>query len=244
MERRKQFTFYRSYFEAIQDLGQKDQTAVLMAVCAYALDGTEPKLSGSASAVFKVIRPTLDAGRRKAAGGMTGRPCKDSKKSCSDVSPEIRKIAERYSEDTEKEKKKEKEGEKEIEKEIEIENECYSPYPLSEQEERFSAFWDAYPRKTGQEEALRRWMSLNPDQNTVNQIMDGLVAWKKTESWHREGGRYVPSASKWLFDERWKWHPAPERDMPNGANGGLGEDELWAIHRTLNDNTLLREETP
>lgn len=238
MENRKQFTFYRSYFEAIKDLGQKDQTAVLMAVCAYALDGTEPKLSGSASAVFKVIRPTLDAGRRKAAGGMAGRPGKDNKKTFGEVFPEGGKILERYSEDTGKEKKKEKEGEKEIEKEIEKENECYSPCPLSEQEKRFTAFWNAYPRKTGQKEAQDEWMRLNPDQNTANEIMDGLAGWNQTASWHREGGRYVPSASKWLFDQRWKWHPAPERSIPNGANGDLGEDELWAIHRTLNDPTL------
>lgn len=243
MENRKQFTFYRSYFEAIKDLGQKDQTAVLMAVCAYALDGTEPKLSGSASAVFKVIRPTLDAGRRKAIGGMSGRPGKDSKKACGDVSSEDRKIGERYSEDTGKEKKKEKEKEKEGEKEIEIENECYSPYPLSEQEERFSAFWNAYPRKTGREEALREWMRLNPDRNTENEIIGGLAAWKQTESWHREGGRYIPSASKWLFDQRWKWHPKPERDVPHGCTG-LGEAELEAINRVLNDPTLLPGGTP
>ncbi len=239
MENRKQFTFYRSYFEAIQDLGQRDQTAVLMAVCAYALDGTEPTLSGSASAVFKVIRPTLDAGRRKAIGGMSGRPGKDSKKTFCEVSPEVRKIEERYKEDTEKEKKKEKEKEKEIE----IENECYSPYPLSEQEQRFSAFWNSYPRKTGQEEALREWMRLNPDQGIEKEIMNGLAAWKQTASWHREGGRYVPSASKWLSDQRWKWHPAPERSMPDGASGDLGEDELLAIQRVLGDTTLSQEGT-
>jgi len=105
-------------------------------------------------------------------------------------------------------------------------------------------FWGDYPRKTGREEALREWMRLNPDQNMANEIMGGLAEWKQTASWHREGGRYVPSASKWLWDQRWKWHPEPERSIPNGANGDLGEDELWAIRRALEDKTLPQEETP
>ncbi|MFR8975581.1 MAG: DUF6291 domain-containing protein, partial [Eubacteriales bacterium] len=57
---RAQFTFYRSYYEAIRELPKKEQTAVLLAVCAYALDSEEPKLSGTANAIFTLIRPTLD----------------------------------------------------------------------------------------------------------------------------------------------------------------------------------------
>ena len=102
---RAQFTFYRSYYEAIRELPKKDQTDVLLAVCAYALDSEEPKLSGTASAIFTLIRPTLDTGRRKAMGGKNGRPTKDKEK-----------IEERCVKDS----AKEKEGEKEREKE----NEC------------------------------------------------------------------------------------------------------------------------
>ena len=63
---RMQFTFYRSYYEAIRHLSKKDREAVLMAVCAYALDEIEPSLSGVAASVFTLIRPTLDSGRNKA----------------------------------------------------------------------------------------------------------------------------------------------------------------------------------
>ncbi len=243
MERRKQFTFYRSYFEAIQELGKNDKTAVLLAVCAYALDGTEPKLCGPASAVFKVIRPTLDAGRRKAMGGMAASSRKDEGKSDGEVPPSGEKKAASSREDAAKmgasmrkdtANKKKKEGEKEIE----IENECYSPYPLEWQEERFAAFLEAYPRKTGRMEARDEWMRLWPDQTTVDKIMGGLTEWKRTESWKREGGRYVPSASKWLFDRRWEWCPAAEQAYPSGASGELGQAELEAIQRVLADTSL------
>lgn len=63
---RDQFTFYRSYYEALKNLPQKDQTKVLMAICAYALDDDPPTLSGVPLSVFTLIRPTLDTGRKKA----------------------------------------------------------------------------------------------------------------------------------------------------------------------------------
>ena len=113
--KRAQFTFYRSYYDAIQALPKKDQAAVLLAICAYALDSEEPKLSGTAKAIFTLVRPTLDTGRRKAMGGKNGSPSKDNGK-----------MDERCGKDSVKEKEGEKEGE------IEIENECsLPPTPLS-----------------------------------------------------------------------------------------------------------------
>lgn len=66
---RSNFTFYRSYYEALQELSEKDQTKVLMAVIAYALDGEEKELKGVPKALFTLIKPTLDAGRKMAKGG-------------------------------------------------------------------------------------------------------------------------------------------------------------------------------
>ena len=122
---RSQFTFYRSYFEAVKALPKKDQAAVLLAVCAYALDSEEPILSGTASAIFRLIRPTLDTGRRKAMGGMKRSLAKDGEKNAERPREDTSKITERQREDTAKEK------EIEIELERDIENECYPPTPLS-----------------------------------------------------------------------------------------------------------------
>lgn len=64
--KRDQFTFYRSYYEAIRTLPKREQTAVFLALCSYALDEDIPALSGVALSVFTLIRPTLDSGRKKA----------------------------------------------------------------------------------------------------------------------------------------------------------------------------------
>lgn len=67
--KRKQFTFYSSYWDAIQPLPKKQQAEILLAICNYALNETEPStsLSPAASVAFNLIRPTLDSGRIKAS---------------------------------------------------------------------------------------------------------------------------------------------------------------------------------
>ena len=69
---RQQFTFYRSFWDAIQELPPKDKNAVLCAICEYALDGTAPPLTGAQKAVFTIIRPILDSAAKKAESGRIG----------------------------------------------------------------------------------------------------------------------------------------------------------------------------
>ena len=98
-EPRQQFTFYRSYYDAIQELPKEEQALIVLAVCAYAIYEAEPQgLTPAASMAFKLIRPTLDSGRKKAESGKKGgsKPKANRKQSAS---------------------------EKEYEKEVEIENE-------------------------------------------------------------------------------------------------------------------------
>lgn len=131
-ENRPQFTFYRSYYDAIRVLPKKDQAAVLLAICAYALDNEEPKLSGTASAIFMLIRPTLDAGRKKALNGKRGGESKqtESESEANDKQTPSKTQANEKQTESEKEVEKEDEIEKEVEVEVEVENECYSPTPL------------------------------------------------------------------------------------------------------------------
>lgn len=65
--KREQFTWYRSYYEALRTLPAKDFQIAVLAICAYALDEEVPDLSGVPYSVFTLIRPTLDSGKIKAA---------------------------------------------------------------------------------------------------------------------------------------------------------------------------------
>ena len=119
---RKQFTFYVSFFQAVQLISRPtERCRVYEAICRYGLFGEEPdreQLGAAADMAWQLIQPVLDAGRRKAAGGT-----KSTKSSKSDRE-DSGKIAVRCGQDSrnEGEKEVEKEVEVEIEKEIEIED--------------------------------------------------------------------------------------------------------------------------
>ncbi|MBQ2382935.1 MAG: hypothetical protein II290_02750 [Oscillospiraceae bacterium] len=73
MEERKQFTFYGSFWEAIKELPAKYQLPTLRAIICYALFQEEPtSLPPTCRAVFLLVKPTLDASRKKAASGKQG----------------------------------------------------------------------------------------------------------------------------------------------------------------------------
>lgn len=104
---RNQFTFYRSYRDALRALNAKDFKAVVLAICDYALDESEPCLSGVPLAVFTLIRPTLDSGRNKAANRQNKTKTKEEQSG-------------NKSERTSKEKEGEKEREKENDSSLSI----------------------------------------------------------------------------------------------------------------------------
>lgn len=133
---RKQFTWYRSYYDALKEIPAEEFRDIVLAVCAYALDGEEPELSGVARAIFTLIRPTLEVGRSKAenrsraeqtllSAEQTGsRP--EQTKNKPEQTQNKRKQTDNKPEQTRKEKEKEKEREKESE------NDSYcSPPPPS-----------------------------------------------------------------------------------------------------------------
>lgn len=73
---RKQFTFYISFFRAIQHIRNKSARAdAYDAICAYAFHETKPdleRLPPAAAMAFEAAQPILDAGRRKAQSGAIG----------------------------------------------------------------------------------------------------------------------------------------------------------------------------
>ena len=132
---RKQFTWYRSYYDALQELPAEEFRDIVLAVCAYALDGEEPELSGVARAIFTLIRPTLEVGRSKAenrsrAEQMPG--CAEqtgNKPEQTKNKPEQTQNKRKQTDNKPEQTRKEKEKEKEREKESENDSYCSPPPP-------------------------------------------------------------------------------------------------------------------
>ena len=70
---------YRSFYEAIKELGEKEQATLWNAVFSYGLDFIEPELTGICKTVFTLIKPQLDANIKRYENGK--RPKNEQKES-------------------------------------------------------------------------------------------------------------------------------------------------------------------
>lgn len=237
MDERGQFTFYKSYWDAIEELPAKDQLPILKAIIRYALFGEEPTtLSAVRRAVFLLVKPTLDSSRKKAASGKQGgkigkqtasKPEAPSKQTGSKKEAIGKQTA------SEKEREKEKEIEKENEKEKEKEQTGSTPFDGRP----FTSFWEAYPKKIDRGAAWEAWKALNPSLETASSILSSLEAWKQSGQWTEDGGRFIPDAANFLTKGYWRSSPPPARKeaTPKGASGELGAAELEAIRQILGE---------
>ena len=70
--KRNQFTFYRSFYEAVMTLPPNRRHKVIMAIIEYGLDGVLPEhLSPAQKAQFILAKPTLYAGRKRAKASLS-----------------------------------------------------------------------------------------------------------------------------------------------------------------------------
>lgn len=100
----------------------------------------------------------------------------------------------------------------------------------------FTVFWESYPCKIGREKAWEAWKELSPSPTLAEGIMNALEAWKQSEQWLEDGGRFVPRAAKWLLERHFENPPATGKGaVPKGASGELGAAELEAIQRVLKE---------
>lgn len=74
---------------------------------------------------------------------------------------------------------------------------------------RFEMFWSAYPRKVAKDDARKRWKALRPDQETCDLMLKALDWQCRSESWTKDGGKFIPHPSTWLNQGRWKDEPPP-----------------------------------
>lgn len=132
---RKQFTWYRSYYDALKELPAEEFRDIVLAVCAYALDGEEPELSGVARAIFTLIRPTLEVGRSKAENRSRAEQTSLSAEQTGNKpeqtgnKPEQTQNKRKQTDNKPEQTRKEKEKEKEREKERENDSYCSPPPP-------------------------------------------------------------------------------------------------------------------
>lgn len=70
--KRESFVFYRGFAEALKELDAETKSEFMDALCGYALDGELPECSGAVMAMFKLIKPQIDANNQRYENGKKG----------------------------------------------------------------------------------------------------------------------------------------------------------------------------
>ena len=219
--KRKQFTFYYSFYDVISCIEEpREQAEAYDALCRYALMGVKPdfeNLSLGAKMAVKAFMPTLDASRKKAQNGSLG----GSKPKANASKPQAND-KQTASKSKNKDKTEDKTEEKEEEKE-ELKDECQAA---------FDRFWDAYPRKVKKPEARAAFQSVSV---SLDVLLQALTRQKATSQWQEEDGRFVPYPASWLKNRRWEDDISQQGTVIPRGCGPMKQVEYGDLAKLMNN---------
>ena len=151
--KRDSFVFYRSFYEAMEDLSSEEQLTIYRAITVFALEGVEPNISGYPKAIFKLMRPILDANNKRWENGKKGGAPKGSSNN-----PNGRKGKKEPKTNQELTKNKANKD-KDVDKDLNNGEFINSPDDVFN-ELSFENVWNLYEKKGNKKTSLSRWDKL------------------------------------------------------------------------------------
>lgn len=82
----------------------------------------------------------------------------------------------------------------------------------------FEVFWKAYPKKYSLKQSRELYLSKHFSDVQKEYILKVLEEDKQSEDWQKENGRYIPTAYRWLEDERYN-RPLRKNKAPSWSCG-------------------------
>lgn len=71
-------------------------------------------------------------------------------------------------------------------------------------EEQFNQFYSSYPKKQKKQDTEKWFKKNKPSQELFEKMMNSLEAFKNTEDWKKEKGKFIPQPTSWLNQKRWE----------------------------------------
>lgn len=78
----------------------------------------------------------------------------------------------------------------------------------------FDVFWEAYPRKANKAQALKRFETIAPDAELLDEMLQAIARQRSWDQWAKDGGKFIPHPASWLNGERWKDEQPAVRVVP------------------------------
>ena len=76
--------------------------------------------------------------------------------------------------------------------------------PAETNNELFDRFWKVYPRKEGKPQALRTFVKLGINENTLPLLLKELERQAKMKDWKHINTKFIPLAQTWLNRRDWE----------------------------------------
>jgi hypothetical protein len=91
--------------------------------------------------------------------------------------------------------------------------------------ERFEIFYKAYPRKVSKGQAIKTWLKLAPNEETLDKMLEALKWQVELKSWAKKD--FIPHPSTWL--NAMKWEDECDKSLLVGSLTTNQKDELMKI---------------
>ena len=83
-------------------------------------------------------------------------------------------------------------------------NEDTPKAPKGAEPEGFGDFWKVYPRKVAKPAAIKAWVRLNPNDETLRRIISAVRNQSTCPDWVKDGGQFIPHPATYLNQRRWE----------------------------------------
>lgn len=190
----KGLLFFYDWRVPFQELSGDECKALLLAMLDYSQNDIEPPaFEGSAKIAASFLFPALMRSKQCAKAGRTGGLSTASGGASGTASGEIQ--AQDKTKTRQNKTRQDETETKQDETETKQDN-------LTEQ--RFAAFWEAYPKKQAREDAKKAFLEIAPDESTFDAILAAIERQKGRKEWQKNGGQFIPLPASWLNAKRWE----------------------------------------
>ena len=85
---------------------------------------------------------------------------------------------------------------------------------------RFEAFYAAYPKHRGRDDAEKAFHKLKPNEALISVMMLKLEEFKQSPEWLKDSGKFIPYPATWLNKKRWEDELTADK-KPSGNLAGV-----------------------
>ncbi len=96
---------------------------------------------------------------------------------------------------------------------------------VSENDQQWLRFWNAYPRRDAKKEARKAWAKIRPDAALVDYMLAALYWQVQLRQWQTRN--YIPMPATWLNGERWTDEPPAGERVTADIHGHIPPCQSW-----------------